>query len=136
MTPPQEILPPSTAPLQRHGRLTLVGMLILSLPSAGAVVHQTLATRPPEAALRQAITSRPSLEVRRRVEELLARLEGATPSAEGVRTLRAVEALEHIGTREARQVLETLAKGAPETRLTREVKAALERLAGTPPPVR
>jgi hypothetical protein len=37
--------------------------------------------------------------------------------------------LEAIGTPEARKVLQTLAKGAAEARLTREAKAALARLA-------
>ena len=36
--------------------------------------------------------------------------------------------LEAIGTSEARQVLEGLTKGAPEARLTREAKRALEQL--------
>jgi len=85
-----------------------------------------------EAVLRQAVASRPSLEVRRRLEELLARLEGATPSLESLRMLRSVEALEYIGTKAARQVLETLARGAPDARLSREAIAAVERLARRP----
>ncbi len=44
-------------------------------------------------------------------------------------SLRTVEVLEIAGTPEARQVLEQLAKGAPEARLTQEAKASLERLA-------
>jgi hypothetical protein len=40
-----------------------------------------------------------------------------------------LEVLEHIGTPEAREVLKALAKDAPDARLTREAKAALERLA-------
>jgi hypothetical protein len=38
--------------------------------------------------------------------------------------------LERIGTPEARLVLETLGKGDPDARLTREAKAALQRLHG------
>jgi hypothetical protein len=45
------------------------------------------------------------------------------------RGLRAVEVLEHIGTPEARRVLATPAEGAVEARLTKDAKAALERLA-------
>ena len=37
--------------------------------------------------------------------------------------------LEAIGSAEAKQLLESLANGAPEANLTREAKAALERLA-------
>ena len=36
--------------------------------------------------------------------------------------------LEQIGTTEARQLLETLAKGTPEAALTQDAQAALERL--------
>ncbi len=46
--------------------------------------------------------------------------------------LRALEVLEHIGTAEARSLLEDLAKGVPEARLTREAKASLTRLAKRP----
>ncbi len=46
-----------------------------------------------------------------------------------MQALRAVEVLERVGTPEARQILEDLARGAPEARLTREAKAALEGLA-------
>jgi hypothetical protein len=43
--------------------------------------------------------------------------------------LRAIEVLEHIGTPEARQVLDTLARGAAVARVTQEAKASLKRLA-------
>jgi hypothetical protein len=49
-------------------------------------------------------------------------------SPETLRQLRAVQALEHIGSSEARQVLAVLARGAPEARLTHEANAALTRL--------
>jgi hypothetical protein len=63
-----------------------------------------------------------------RIEALLGKLEGPVASAETLRSIRAVEALEHIATPEARDLLDRLAAGAPEARLTREAKAALERL--------
>jgi hypothetical protein len=81
-----------------------------------------------EPTLRRALRERPSLEQRRRMKGLLERLAGPITSAETLRRLRAVEVLEHIGSLEARQVLRTLAEGAPEAHLTREAKAALDRL--------
>ncbi|HKB40118.1 MAG TPA: hypothetical protein VKD72_27025 [Gemmataceae bacterium] len=80
--------------------------------------------------LRKLLASRPPLEVRRRVEVLLHSAE--VPSAlspEQVRAVRAVQVLERIGTAEARKLLETLAAGAPGSRLTEDARAALERLA-------
>jgi hypothetical protein len=79
-----------------------------------------------EPALRVALNDKPSAEKRRRLEDLLKRLD-ASNSPELLRGLRAVEVLESFGTPEARQVLQTLAEGAAEARLTREAKAALER---------
>lgn len=72
-----------------------------------------------EGFLKKAPKGSPSLEMRRRVEDLLKDLQGA-PSGETLRTLRAMEVLERIGTSEARQILKTLAQGVPEARVTRE----------------
>jgi WD40 repeat protein len=80
-----------------------------------------------EPALRQVLAGKPSPEVRRRVRALLAA--SRTLSDEELHVLRAVEVLEHTGTPSARQVLEALATGVPEARLTREAQASLERLA-------
>ncbi|HEV3263695.1 MAG TPA: sigma-70 family RNA polymerase sigma factor [Gemmataceae bacterium] len=84
-----------------------------------------------EPALRKALVARPSAEVRRRIKLLLDKAWQASlsPSGDNLRAERALEVLEHIGTPEARRVLETLAKGAPEARLTQEAKASLGRLA-------
>jgi RNA polymerase sigma factor (sigma-70 family) len=84
-----------------------------------------------ESACRQALQGRPSAEARQRLERLLeqASQQRRTPSAAGLRTLRAVEVLEGAGTPEARQVLEKWAAGAAEARLTEEAKSALRRLA-------
>jgi WD40 repeat protein len=79
-------------------------------------------------ALRQARKAGPALEKRKRLEALLKALE-ETPSGETLGELRAVAVLERIGTREARELLEELAAGDPEARLTREAKVSLERLA-------
>lgn len=81
-----------------------------------------------ESALREALQRKPSLEVRRRIQSLL-----AEPSLVRLpqkrRQLRAVRILEMIGTAESRHVLEMLAEGTAEARLTRVAKAALQRLA-------
>jgi WD40 repeat protein len=84
-----------------------------------------------EPALRVALEGKPSPEVRRRARELLRALPAGPhgPTAKEMRASRAVQALEQIGTPEARRLLEALAKGAAEARLTREAAAALGRLA-------
>jgi WD40 repeat protein len=79
-------------------------------------------------ALRQAVRGA-SPEVRLRAAKLLDALERAPPSPETLRALRAVEALERIGTERARRLLLRLAGGAPEARLTLDAEAALRRLA-------
>jgi WD40 repeat protein len=76
-------------------------------------------------ALQKASAAGPSLELRRRAERLLVKLQSPVTAPE---RLRAIQVLEHIGTPEARALLQALAKGAPEARLTQEAKAALERL--------
>jgi RNA polymerase sigma factor (sigma-70 family) len=79
-----------------------------------------------EPALRAALNDKPSAEKRRRVEELLKRLD-ASNSPELLRGVRAVEVLESLGTPAARQALQALSQGAAEARLTREANAALKR---------
>ena len=78
-----------------------------------------------EPALRQTLANKPSLEVTRRVQALLERLRGPVTRPDLLQSLRAVAVLEDIGTPAARRVLEQLAKGAPEARLTREAKESL-----------
>jgi HEAT repeat protein len=80
-------------------------------------------------ALRTALAGNPSLERWRRLEALLQRLESVSLSAETVRQIRAVEALESIGNSEALQLLCQLAAGSPQTLLTQEAKASVGRLA-------
>jgi RNA polymerase sigma factor (sigma-70 family) len=86
-------------------------------------------------ALSKALATKPPLEVRRRLEGLLSiimqeQLESII-SRERLRTLRALEVLERIGTPEARQVLRAMAEGTPEAWQTQEAKAALNRLPST-----
>jgi hypothetical protein len=77
-------------------------------------------------ALRGALQGKPSLEKRRRVQQLLDETNNWT--LERLRAHRAIQALERIGTRSARDVLQALAEGAPEAHRTEEAKAALRRL--------
>lgn len=81
-----------------------------------------------ESALRQTLAKKPTLEVRRRVQELLERLRGPVTRPDLLQSLRAVAVLEAIDTPGTRRLLENLAKGAPEARLTREAKTSLQRL--------
>jgi hypothetical protein len=81
-------------------------------------------------ALRKALEGKPGPELRRRVERLLDDLSAG--SAAQVYESRALEVLERIGSPDARRVLETLAGGVAEARLTQEAKASLERLAKRP----
>lgn len=83
-----------------------------------------------EPALKKALaTQQPSLELRRRMERLLEKMEGPVSSPDILRSLRALEVLEEIGNSEARQIIETLAKGGPDDELTQQAQAALARLA-------
>src|SRR5262245_17068935 len=72
--------------------------------------------------LRKALERNPSLEVRRRLESLLA---NQTDRRQG----HAVAILESLGDGPARQLLEKLAAGMPEARLTQDAGASCERLA-------
>jgi WD40 repeat protein/beta-lactamase regulating signal transducer with metallopeptidase domain len=81
-------------------------------------------------ALRNVLTSQPAIEMRKRVEELLDKLAGGKLTTEQLRLVRAVEVLEWMGTPEARQVLQALARGAPGALPTLQAQAALERLPG------
>jgi hypothetical protein len=81
-----------------------------------------------EPALRNALEASPSPEARRRIEQLLAKLEDYGTAGEPLRQARAIECLERIATPEARQLLQKLAEGVTGVWLTREAKAALQRL--------
>jgi WD40 repeat protein len=81
-----------------------------------------------EPALRKALTGQPSAEARRRLEQLLEKVEGPVTDSDSLRSLRAVEALENMGTPKAREILREIAKGSPDARLTQEAKSSLERL--------
>jgi RNA polymerase sigma factor (sigma-70 family) len=86
-------------------------------------------------ALRKALAAGPGPETRRRLAALLNRLDGARPSPETARQIRAVEALEAIPNPAARRLLDRLAAGPAGTRLEQEAKASVARLARRATPV-
>jgi len=77
-------------------------------------------------AMRGALQGKPNLETRRRVQQLLDQCRDWTP--ERLRAHRAIQVLEHIGTKPAREVLRAVAAGAPEARCTEEAKESLRRM--------
>jgi len=86
-------------------------------------------------ALRKALTGKTSAEARRRLMELVAPLDEQMNGPDGIRTLRAIETLERIGTAEARKVFQELQAGA-DSSAAEDAKASLERLARrSAPPV-
>src|SRR5262249_28106801 len=111
-----------------RGDAKRIAQLITDLDSARFAARQGATTEleklgeSAESALREALTKAPSVEFRRRVEQLLDRLDH--PTDDRMRSLRALEALERAG---ARGVLETLAGGAPQAWVTREARAARRR---------
>ncbi len=78
---------------------------------------------PAAKALREAVKDG-TAEVRVRAGRLLEKLGG---KGEGLRSLRAMEVLEHLRHPGADALLRALAKGDPEARRTKETKAALQR---------
>jgi WD40 repeat protein len=83
-----------------------------------------------EPALRRALKGDLSGEARRRASQVLGRWEEdwQAPRADLLRSLRALEVLEHIGNGESLRLLRVIARGAPQARLTQEAKAVLRRL--------
>jgi WD40 repeat protein len=79
-------------------------------------------------ALRQALAKSSSLEMRRRIETLLDKLDGVVTRPELLRAIRAVAVLENIASPAARKQLESLVQGDPDARLTQEATDALKRL--------
>ena len=85
-----------------------------------------------EPAVKKALDDPPTLEARRRLNQVLDRIHRGIPSGTMIQSLRAVEVLERIGTNESKSLLKSLAGGASESRLALEAKAALERLEKRP----
>lgn len=83
-------------------------------------------------ALRKALANNPTLEMRRRIEQVLEATNPENRSPAQRRALFAVEVLVQAGTPEARRLLETLAAGTPDAPLTHAAKDGLERLRKRP----
>jgi WD40 repeat protein len=81
-------------------------------------------------ALRRVLAKRPTLEMRRRIEQLLEPFDRGRCTPDELRSLRAVEAVEHMATPEVRQMLASWAEGAPDAVLTHEARLSLQRLRG------
>jgi WD40 repeat protein len=79
-------------------------------------------------ALRKAAANKTDLEVSRRLDQMISRLEGP-PVAAALRLCRAVELAEWMGTADAKELLQHWADGAGDARLTQEAKRAVKRLA-------
>jgi WD40 repeat protein len=83
-------------------------------------------------ALEKVLDAQPPVEARRRVEALLKKLERPFTAPDLLRSIRAVEVLERIGSIEARLLLETLAGGGRGHRLTEDARDAVDRLSKRP----
>lgn len=83
-------------------------------------------------ALRKALAANPSLEARRRMEDLQKKLSPAVLPPEALRMVRAVQTLETLASPEAQRLLIELARGAAEVRLTTEAGTALRRMESKP----
>ncbi len=83
-------------------------------------------------ALRRALEGSPTAEAKRRIEELVERLDGQKLTPEELRAVRALEVLEQMHTPEARALLRKLAGGPAGNRLTIEAKIAVRRAGKLP----
>jgi hypothetical protein len=101
---------------------------MVAVPSVLPVVVSVNVTVPPGALV-------PESSLRGRIENLLERIDRGC-AAEQLQALRALQVLEWMGTPEAKQFLEKLARGSEGARLTREAQAALARLGPKTSPVR
>lgn len=77
--------------------------------------------------LRRATAEKVSLEMRRRLELILASAAMKRPSGDSLRKIRATQVLEAIGTPAARELLEAWSRGDADAWLTQEARSALRR---------
>jgi RNA polymerase sigma factor (sigma-70 family) len=76
--------------------------------------------------LQRELTSNPSAEKASRLNRLISQF--SKPSADRLAMSRALEAIEHIATPQARELVEEWANGDPDSSFTREAKKSLERM--------
>jgi WD40 repeat protein len=133
--------PAQTLPLiQEHFRTTRIkptaerlAQLIAELDADSFKVRERATRQLAEAgsdaadALRMALGKGASPEQKRRIEKLLAQL-GKTVDPERLRSLRAIEVLERIGTPQARRILAELGDKDIDPDLREEIRASLRRL--------
>jgi WD40 repeat protein len=123
-------------PVTSSASTEVIGQLVADLNSPDYAVRNKASAQLiqlaelAEPALVKAQKDQPSLELRRRVDDILKLLADsrAKPSGDRLRGWRAVEILEQIDTPGARQLLQTLSRGAAGAVLTREAEASLARL--------
>jgi WD40 repeat protein len=78
--------------------------------------------------LEKVLANKPTLEVRQRVDKVLAKLEKPPVVAVCLQQMRALAVLEMIGSDEAKALVDLLAGGDPDAWLTREAQAVKQRL--------
>jgi len=108
--------------------------LIADLSAADAKRSEKAASRLQEfgqqaaPALYQKLRDKPAIEVRRRIEQVLAFVSRFPIPPDDLRLSRAIQVLERIGSNDAQQILKELAGGDASAKATSEAAAALKRL--------
>jgi WD40 repeat protein len=123
----RQIKPTSSAPMKE------IAALIADLDSPTFAVRQEAMAKLGRhgigalCALEKCLDNNPPLEVRSRVEQLLAKLQDQPLSADLLRAFRALELLEMLATPDAMELLQVLANGEASAWLTQEAAMALAR---------
>ncbi|GIW79382.1 MAG: hypothetical protein KatS3mg105_1189 [Gemmatales bacterium] len=118
LTPPVEDIHRWIGELQ-HPQLAIREQATRELEQLGFLVEPYLI---------QAQEKMTSLEGKRRMDQLLAKLHERVPAPVALHALRGIEVLEIAGIPEARQALAAVARSKPESRLTAEANAAVQRM--------
>jgi RNA polymerase sigma factor (sigma-70 family) len=123
----REHLKPVPAPDQKRIRQLVEMLDSADFPTRQKAVEELEKQNDAAAGLLRQIVAKekPSLEVRRRLQQIV---ESIDNKPESLRAVRAVEVLEWIATPDAVRFLNELAGGAADARLTREASAAKRRL--------